>query len=106
MIWLIVPLSRCCYQRLSIALDVVEFHFLCHRGHLLDHVTWDPSSTMASFSSVAVGKNDEIIPYTHSIKLFQKANEPKKHVLVDEAMHNNLYDFNIDKDVISFIDSL
>ena len=52
------------------------------------------------------GKKDEIIPYNHSLKLFKKAQEPKKHVCIDEAMHNNLYDFNIDKDVISFIDSL
>ena len=48
------------------------------------------------------GKKDEIIPYNHSLELFQKAKEPKKHVCVDEAMHNNLYDFNIDKEVISF----
>ena len=48
------------------------------------------------------GKNDEVIPYIHSLKLFQKAKEPKKHVCVDEAMHNNLYDYNIDKEVINF----
>ena len=52
------------------------------------------------------GKKDEIIPHSHSKKLFQKANNPKKNLFIDEAMHNNLYDFNIDKDVISFIDSL
>ena len=48
------------------------------------------------------GKKDEIIPYIHSLELFQKAKEPKKHVCIDEAMHNNLYDFNIDKEVIKF----
>ena len=48
------------------------------------------------------GKNDEVIPYIHSLKLFQKAKEPKKHVCIDEAMHNNLYDYNIDKEVINF----
>ena len=48
------------------------------------------------------GKKDEVIPYKHSIKLFEKASMPKKHVCIDEAMHNNLYDFNIDKEVISF----
>ena len=48
------------------------------------------------------GKKDEIIPYNHGQKLFLKANEPKKSVFVDEAMHNNLYDFNIEKDVIKF----
>ena len=48
------------------------------------------------------GKNDEVIPYTHGLQLFQKAKEPKKYLCIDEAMHNNLYDFNIDKEVINF----
>ena len=48
------------------------------------------------------GKKDEVIPFTHGLQLFQKAKEPKKHVCVDEAMHNNLYEFDIDKEVISF----
>ena len=48
------------------------------------------------------GKKDEIIPHYHSKKLFSQANEPKSCVFIDEAMHNNLYDFNIDKDVIKF----
>ena len=48
------------------------------------------------------GKKDEIIPHSHSKKLFLKANNPKKNLFIDEAMHNNLYDFNIDKEVIIF----
>ena len=48
------------------------------------------------------GKNDEVIPYTHGLRLFQKAKEPKKYLCIDEAMHNNLYDYNIDKEVINF----
>ena len=48
------------------------------------------------------GKKDEVIPYEHSLKLFKKALNPKKHVCVDEAMHNNLYDFDIDREVINF----
>ena len=48
------------------------------------------------------GKKDEVIPYNHSLKLFQKAKEPKNYLCVDEAMHNNLYDFNIDIEVINF----
>ena len=52
------------------------------------------------------GKKDEIVPHSHSKKLFLRAKEPKKNLYIDEAMHNNLYDFHIDKDVISFIDSL
>ena len=35
-------------------------------------------------------------------KLYLKANYPKKKLFIDEAMHNNLYDFKIDKEVIKF----
>ena len=48
------------------------------------------------------GKKDEIVPHEHSIKLFKKANVKKKSVFVDEAIHNNLYDFGIEKEVIEF----
>lgn len=48
------------------------------------------------------GTKDEVIPHSHSKKLFLKANNPKKNLFIDEAMHNNLYDFNIDKEVIEF----
>ena len=48
------------------------------------------------------GKNDEVVPHSHSLRLFAKANQPKKSVFIDEAMHNNLYEFNIDKHVINF----
>ena len=48
------------------------------------------------------GKKDEIIPHTHSLKLYNEANNPKDSLFVDEAMHNNLYDFDIEKKVIEF----
>ena len=48
------------------------------------------------------GKNDEIVPHNHSVMLYQKAKEPKNSVFIDEAMHNNLYDFGIEKSVIKF----
>ena len=51
---------------------------------------------------VISGKKDEIIPHSHSIKLFNKANHPKDCLFIDEAMHNNLYDFDIEKKVINF----
>ena len=48
------------------------------------------------------GKKDEVVPHSHSIKLFSKANKPKASVFIDEAMHNNLYEFGIEKKVINF----
>ena len=48
------------------------------------------------------GKKDEIVPHQHSIELFNKAKTLKERLFLDEAMHNNLYDFDIDKRVIEF----
>ncbi len=48
------------------------------------------------------GLRDEVVPHSHSITLFNKANNLKKSLFVDEAMHNNLYDFGIEKTVINF----
>ena len=48
------------------------------------------------------GKKDEVVPHIHSQKLFKKAKVVKESVFIDEAMHNNLYDFGIEKQVISF----
>ena len=51
---------------------------------------------------VISGKKDEIVPHEHSIKLFKKAKVKKKCVFIDEAIHNNLYEFGIEKEVIEF----
>ncbi len=48
------------------------------------------------------GTKDEIVPHNHSIKLFKESSFPKDCLFVDDAMHNNLYDFGIDKKVINF----
>ncbi len=48
------------------------------------------------------GKKDEIVPHEHSKKLLNKAKVKKKGVFIDEAIHNNLYEFGIEKDVIEF----
>lgn len=45
---------------------------------------------------------DEVIPHSHSVNLFSKANHSKECLFIGEAMHNNLYDFDIDKKVIKF----
>ena len=48
------------------------------------------------------GLRDEVVPHLHSKLLLNKANNKKKSLFIDEAMHNNLYDFGIEKTVISF----
>ena len=85
--------------------DIVQQKYLIYPAKYLTLDKFDNLSKIEMLSSpllIIHGKKDEVIPYSHSVKLFYKAKEPKKHVCVDEAMHNNLYDFNIDKEVISF----
>ena len=53
-------------------------------------------------SLIISGLKDEVVPHLHSILLYNKANNPKKSLFIDEAMHNNLYDFGIEKKVINF----
>ena len=48
------------------------------------------------------GKKDEVIPHSHSVRLYNSANNPKDCLFIDEAMHNNLYEFGIEKKVIEF----
>ena len=48
------------------------------------------------------GIRDEVVPHFHSKLLFNKSNNPKKSLFIDEAMHNNLYDFGVEKIVINF----
>ena len=51
---------------------------------------------------IVSGKNDEVVPHFHSKLLLEKAVNLKESLFVDEAMHNNLYDFGIEKTVINF----
>ena len=48
------------------------------------------------------GLKDEVVPHSHSKLLHNKAINTKKSLFIDEAMHNNLYDFGIEKTVINF----
>ena len=41
------------------------------------------------------GKKDEVFLLNQSVLLINKTKEPKKALFLDEAMHNNLYDFRI-----------
>ena len=77
---------------------IYHFNFL-----ILDK--FDNFSKINKISSpilIISGKKDEIIPHQQSVKLFSKANQPKECLFIDEAMHNNLYDFEIEKKVINF----
>ena len=101
------------YQFLSIVLeapftsieDIAKKRYRIYPVKFLVKDKFDNYSKIDKLKSpllILSGKKDEIVPHKHSIKLFEKAKVNKKCVFVDEAIHNNLYDFGIEKDVINF----
>ena len=49
-----------------------------------------------------MAKKMKLFPMNIVLNYSKRHANPKKHVCVDEAMHNNLYDFDIDREVINF----
>lgn len=49
------------------------------------------------------GKRDRVIPLSHAENLFAAAGEPKKLVVIDQASHNDLYDFGMSSIVMEFL---
>ena len=86
--------------------DIAQKRYKIYPAKLLTLDKFDNFSKIDKIHSpilIISGRKDEIIPHKHSIKLFNKANQPKSSLFVDEAMHNNLYDFKIINSVIKFI---
>lgn len=52
------------------------------------------------------GENDNIVPVKQGRKLFAAANEPKQAVFVPTAGHNDVYDLNIQQQVLQFMGAL
>ena len=49
------------------------------------------------------GKKDDVINIELGKEVFNSAPEPKETLFIDEASHNNLYEFNIFKKILNFI---
>ena len=49
------------------------------------------------------GKKDNVINIELGKKVFNFAPEPKENLFIDNASHNNLYEFNIFKKILNFI---
>ena len=85
--------------------DIAQKRYKIYPAKFLVLDKFDNFSKIKKINSpilIISGTKDEIVPHSHSIKLYNAANKPKDSLFVDEAMHNNLYDFNIDKKVIEF----
>ena len=84
--------------------DVANKRYKIYPTKLLVKDKFDNLSKIDQIKSpllIISGTKDEIVPHFHSKLLFNKANNTKKSLFIDEAMHNNLYDFGIEKTVIS-----
>ncbi len=85
--------------------DVANYRYKIYPTKFLVKDKFDNLSKIDKIKSpllIISGKNDEVIPHFHSKLLFDKAVNTKKSLFIDEAMHNNLYDFGIEKTVINF----
>ena len=49
------------------------------------------------------GKKDNVINIDLGKKVFNSAPNPKQSLFIDNASHNNLYEFNIFKKILNFI---
>ena len=85
--------------------DIAKKRYRLFPVRLLVKDKFDNFSKIKKINSpllIISGKKDEIVPHSHSRILFNEAEVNKKSVFIDEAMHNNLYDFGIEKWVIKF----
>ena len=85
--------------------DVANKRYKIYPTKYLVKDKFDNLSKIAKIKSpclIISGLRDEVVPHLHSKLLFNKANNKKKSLFIDEAMHNNLYDFGIEKSVINF----
>ena len=73
------------------------------------YLIWDKFDNLSKINNLSSpilflhGKKDEIVPFEMGLKLYQNYNNKKMNVFIDEAMHNNLYEYGIANKVIEFI---
>ena len=85
--------------------DVAQKRYRIYPTKLLVKDKFDNYKKIISIKSpllIISGKKDEVVPHSHSLALYEKAKVEKKSLFIDEAMHNNLYDYGIEKTVINF----
>lgn len=70
---------------------------------------WDKYDSLARITSIHTpllilhGEEDDIVPYSHGVTLFNKANEPKRFLNFPHKKHNNLWNQEFFSAVSQFI---
>ena len=52
------------------------------------------------------GERDSVVPWKFGKRLYDVAPQPKELLLIENANHNNLYDFGASTDIIKFIERM
>ena len=66
-------------------------------GHIVDKIK--------SPLLIVHGEKDNIIDINFGKKVFEFANQPKESLFVKNAGHNDLFDFDIEKKIFSFLEN-
>lgn len=93
----------------SSMVDVASKHyfFLPVQFLLLDrYMSIDKVASLHMPVLIGHGKQDETVPYSSAVKLYERIQMQKKFVSYDLGGHNNLYDFGLADDVLAFLDSI
>ena len=74
------------------------------------YLLWDKFENLSKINNlyspllVLHGRKDEVIPFKMGEKIYNEYKNKKDNVFIDEAMHNNLYEYSIADKVIEFIE--
>ena len=89
--------------------SVVEIAKKTYPIYPVKYLIWDKFENLFKINDLVSpilfihGKKDEIVPFEMGKKLYEKYNKKKEYIFIDEAMHNNLYEYGIADKVIEFI---
>lgn len=90
--------------------DIAKIHYSFVPVSLLLKDTWDSKKRIQKVKAPILfihSKKDSVVPFHLGKKLFSLANEPKKHIWLEEGDHNsNLEKESVQKSIVDFIQSV
>lgn len=89
--------------------DAAQDHYPFLPARLLVKDKFDSLSKIANIKTplmIIHGARDRVVGQDHGRRLFAAASKPKTALWLEEAAHNNLYDFGVGGQVLEFFESL
>ena len=87
--------------------DAAAFHYPLLPARYLVRDKYSSISKIGNINAPLLifhGRQDETVPQKLGKELFKAAHEPKLSLWIDEAGHNDLYDFGVGPQILNFID--